>query len=87
MPDKTLTPLTVAIAALGGVCGIVVIAISTTVQVGVLVLAVFSFAGAIARIVMPASAAFRVRRRAVDVTVLLVFAAALGYLGLTTPLT
>lgn len=86
MSDHHVTPATVALAALVGAVGIVGLGLMTTMRTGVLLLALFALAGAVARIVLPATAVFAVRRRAVDVTVLLVLAGVLGYLGLTTPL-
>ncbi|PKQ25604.1 MAG: hypothetical protein CVT64_09295 [Actinobacteria bacterium HGW-Actinobacteria-4] len=86
MPDRYRTSATVAIAVLVGVIIILVIALTTSMRAGVVGLAVFALAGAAARVVVPASAAFAVRRRTVDVSVLLVFGLALAYLGLTTAL-
>ncbi|MEX0913738.1 MAG: DUF3017 domain-containing protein [Demequina sp.] len=86
MNEPHVTPVTVALAALGGAVGIVALGLMTDMRWAVLVLAVYALAGAVARIVVPATAAFAVRRRAVDVSVLLVLGLALGYLGLTTPL-
>jgi hypothetical protein len=86
MNEPHLTPATVALAALGGAVGIVAVGLTTNMRWGVLLLAVYALAGAVARIVVPAAAAFAVRRRAVDVSVLAVLGLALGYLALTTPL-
>jgi hypothetical protein len=86
MPESSFTPISVAIAALAGALGIVAFAISTNVQVGVLLFALFALGGAISRVVLPASAAFAVRRRVVDVSILLVLSGTLTFLGLTTPL-
>ena len=86
MPEPTLAPATVATAALVALVAIIGVGLLTTMQVGVLLMAVFAFAGAVARVVTPAARAFAVRRRAVDVTVLVALAIALGFLGLTTSL-
>lgn len=86
MADNYRTSATVAIAVLVGASAILLLALTTSMRAGVIGLAVFALAGAVARVVMPASAAFAVRRRAVDVSVLLVFGIALAYLGLTTAL-
>ena len=86
MNEPSLTPVTVAVAALVGVLGIIAIGLATDVRVAVLLLAGFALAGAAARIVMPVSRAFAVRRRAVDTVVLVVLGLVLLFLGLTTPL-
>jgi uncharacterized membrane protein len=86
MADPTLTPPRVAIVASVGVVVVVVLGALVNARAAVLALAVFALAGAVARIVTPATRAFAVRRRAVDVTVLAVLGLALGFLGLTTPL-
>ena len=87
MPEPTLTPATVAIAALLGVVGIVALGVATdNMRAAVVLMALFAAGGAVARVVLPVTRAFAVRRRAVDVSVLLVLAAALAFLGLTTPL-
>jgi hypothetical protein len=86
MADPTLTPPRVAIAASVGAVTVVIVGALVNARGAVLVLAAFALAGAIARIVTPATRAFAVRRRAVDVAVLAVLGLALGFLGLTTPL-
>jgi hypothetical protein len=87
MNENYRTSATVAIAVLVGVFAILLVALVTNIRAGVILLALFALAGAVARVVSPASAAFAVRRRAVDVAVLLVLGLALGYLGLTASLT
>lgn len=86
MSEIPLISLRVAVAALLGVLGIVVLTLSTSVRVGVLTLALYAGAGALARIVLPPTAAFAVRSRLMDATVLIVLAGVLVFLGLTTPL-
>lgn len=55
-------------------------------QLATLLLSGFAAAGAAARIVAPKKRAFVVRTKGVDVAILAVLAAALAYLGLSTPL-
>ncbi|WP_062463258.1 hypothetical protein [Demequina soli] len=86
MGDTTRTPLGVAVAVTVAVVAIALSGLVVGVRVAVLGLAVFAAAGAVARVVTPIGRSFSVRRRAIDVTVLAVFALVLGFLGLTTPL-
>ncbi|MDE0572521.1 DUF3017 domain-containing protein [Demequina sp. B12] len=55
-------------------------------QAGTFLLAGAAFLGAALRMTLPAGVAFSVRRRAVDVAIMLGFAATLAFLGLTTSL-
>ncbi|WP_297081684.1 DUF3017 domain-containing protein [uncultured Demequina sp.] len=84
--DTPQTTAAVAIAVVAVVAAIVAFGALVSVQAAVLLLAGLTFLGAAARLALPAARVFAVRRRAVDVVVLLAFAAVLGYLGLTTPL-
>ncbi|WP_084105004.1 hypothetical protein [Demequina sp. NBRC 110056] len=80
------TTLVVAAIALSVVGATVAFGAMVSVQAAVLLLAGIAFLGAAARLALPATRVFAVRRRAVDVGILLSFAVALAYLGLTTPL-
>ena len=84
--DTPQTAVAVATAVAVTVCAVVVLGAVVSVQAAVLVLAGVAFVGAAARLAMRATRVFAVRRRAVDVMVLLSFAVVLAYLGLTTPL-
>lgn len=82
-------PLTTAVVAVGVivlVAGIVAVGALVDVQVAVLALAAVALLGAVARLALPATRVFTVRRRAVDVAIMLAFALALAVLGLTTTL-
>jgi hypothetical protein len=81
-----LTPWRVAVVALATVWVLVLVSLVVSARVAVLALAAFALAGAAARIASPLRRAFVVRRRVVDVIVLLVFGLMLGYLGLTAAL-
>ncbi|WP_062076850.1 DUF3017 domain-containing protein [Demequina globuliformis] len=78
--------------ALTAVVVLVVIALCVAVgalvnaQAGTLLLAGAAFAGVALRMWLPAGRAFSVRRRAVDISLMLAFGVALAFLGLTTPL-
>ncbi|WP_084124333.1 DUF3017 domain-containing protein [Demequina sp. NBRC 110054] len=80
------TPRVVAVSTLAGVVGAVALSLVAGAQVAVLVMAGACFLGAAARIALPVGRSFAVRRRAIDVGILLVFGAALAFLGLTAPL-
>ena len=84
MKETPLATATMALVALIVVGAIVVFGAFIDVKVAVLVLAGIALAGAIARMVAPATRVFSVRRRAVDVAMMLGFAVALAVLGLTT---
>ncbi|WP_084038350.1 DUF3017 domain-containing protein [Demequina sp. NBRC 110053] len=86
MPQTPQTTVVVALVALLVVAGAVVFGAMVSVRAAVLVMAGIAFLGAAARLALPATRVFSVRRRAVDVSMMLVLAAALAYLGLTTPL-
>ncbi len=86
MSESSLTPRRLAYVLVVAVVAIALSGLLIGVGRAVLALAVFAAAGAVARIVTPVDRAFSVRRRAIDVSVLVVLAAALGFLGLTTPL-
>ncbi|WP_062298470.1 hypothetical protein [Demequina maris] len=86
MGERTRTPLGLAVAVTAAVVAIALSGLVVGVDVAVLALAAFAAAGAIARIVTRVGHGFEVRRRAIDVGVLVVLAVALGFLGLTTPL-
>lgn len=84
--DSTRQAVTIATAAMLGAVALVVLGIATTMRVGVLAMAAYLLAGAVARLTLPASRALVVRHRLLDAVVLLAGALALGYLGLTTAL-
>ncbi|WP_062291794.1 hypothetical protein [Demequina phytophila] len=86
MGERTRTPLGLAVGLTAAVVAIALSGLIVGVDVAVLALAAFAAAGAVARIVIPVGRTFEVRRRAIDVGVLVVLAAALLFLGLTTPL-
>ncbi len=84
--ENELTSWRVALVVLAA-CGLLVsLAGLVSAQAAILALAVFALAGAGARAFAPHRKAFVVRRRLVDVSVLLVLGSSLAYLGLTTPL-
>lgn len=83
------TPQTVvrsALIALVIVAVLITVGAMVSVPVATVTLAVVAVVGAVLRIVLPAGVAFSVRRRSIDVVMMLVLAAVLLYLGLTTPL-
>ncbi len=55
-------------------------------RAGTLLLAGASFGAAAVRMSLPPGTAFSVRRRAIDVALMIAFGVALAWLGLTTPL-
>lgn len=81
-----LTTVAAASTALVVVCAVVAYGAFVDVQVAVLVLAGLAVVGAVLRMVVKTGRTFTVRRRAIDVPILLTFAAVLTFLGLTTPL-
>ena len=80
------TSVQVALLTVLAAVGAVLLSLVLGARVGVFVMAVACAAGAVARLVLPAERAFAVRRRAVDVAMMVAFMAALTFLGLTTPL-
>ncbi|WP_062517666.1 hypothetical protein [Demequina gelatinilytica] len=86
MSESSLTPRRLAYLLALAVVAVALSGLLIGVGRAVLALAVFAAAGAVARIITPVERAFAVRRRAIDVGVLVVLAAALAFLGLTTPL-
>ena len=84
--EPIATPLRVSVLAPLGGAAITAFGVFVSAQAAVLIFAAFAIAGAIARRVTPASRAFAVRSRAVDIAVLGVLGIALTLLGLTTPL-
>ncbi|WP_062069813.1 DUF3017 domain-containing protein [Demequina sediminicola] len=80
------TKLLAAVSALLAVSVCVAVGVLASAQVATLLLAAVAFCGAALRLVLPAGVAFTVRRRAVDVTIMVTFGVALAFLGLTTPL-
>jgi len=84
--EPELTSWRVAVAALVATVVIVSLAGFVSARVAILSLAAFALAGAAARAFAPLRRAFVVRRRLVDVSVLLILGVALAYLGFTTPL-
>jgi len=86
MTDSDPTAWRVAAAVLLTAGALVALAGLASARTGILALGVFALAGAAARVFLPGRRPFVVRRRLVDVTVLVVFGGALVYLGLTTPL-
>jgi hypothetical protein len=86
MSQPELTPWRVATGVLATAVFLVALSAIASARTAILALAVFALAGAAARIFAPLRRAFVVRRRFVDVSVLLILGGALAYLGLTTPL-
>ncbi len=86
MSRVPLTRVPAAVAAVAIVCAVVAFGALVSVQVAALILAGITVAAAVLRMVVPAGRTFTVRRRVIDVMMLLTFALALTYLGLTTPL-
>lgn len=86
MNEQHLTTAKVAGSVLGVALLLVAVAVLTSAKVAIIAFGFFALAGAGARTFTPLRRAFVVRRRAVDVGVLLVLGAALLYLGFTTPL-
>ncbi len=86
MKEPELTSWRVAVAVLAATVVLVSLAALVSARVAILSLAVFALAGAAARAFAPLGRAFIVRRRLVDVSVLVVLGGVLAYLGLTTPL-
>ena len=86
MKEPELTSWRVAVAVLAATVVLVSLAGLVSARVAILSLAVFALAGAAARAFAPLGRAFIVRRRLVDVSVLVVLGGVLAYLGLTTPL-
>lgn len=80
------TRATTAAIVLAVVLACVAVGAIVNAETGTLLLAGCAFAGAALRMVLPAGVAFSVRRRAVDVSLMVAFGLALGFLGLTTPL-
>lgn len=80
------TSVQVALLTVLAAVGAVLLSLVLGARVGVLVMAAACAAGAVARLALPAERAFAVRRRAVDVAMMIAFATALTFLGLTTPL-
>lgn len=86
MSEPELTSWRVAVAALAATAVLVSLSEFASARIAILSLAAFALAGAAARLFAPLRRAFVVRRRLVDVSVLVALGAALAYLGLTTPL-
>lgn len=86
MNDHEFPPARAAVWVLVGAIAIVLSAWVVGVVAALVLLAGFALLGAALRVVQPTARAFSVRRRAVDVGVLLVFAGALIFLAATTPL-
>ena len=84
MSETPLTTAAVAVGAIALVGGVVAFGVLVDVQVAVLMLAGVALLAATARLALRATRVFTVRRRAVDVSIMLAFALALGVLGLTT---
>lgn len=81
-----LTTVAAASTALIAVCAVVAFGALVDVQIAVFALAGLALIAAVLRMVVKTGRTFTVRRRAIDVPILLGFAAALTFLGLTTPL-
>lgn len=86
MPRTPLTSGRTAVVALCAAGAIIAVGALVDVRAGVFMLAGLALVGAVARLTLPAGKSFSVRRRYVDVAVLLAFVAALTFLGLSTPL-
>lgn len=81
-----LTTVAAATSALLVVTAIVIYGALVDVQIAVLMLAGLAAIAGVLRMVVKTGQTFTVRRRAIDVPILLGFAAVLTFLGLTTPL-
>ena len=81
-----LTSWRVAVAVLAATAVLVSLAAFASARAAILSLAVFALAGAAARAFTPLGRAFIVRRKIVDVSVLLILGGALIFLGVSTPL-
>ncbi|MFW7413738.1 hypothetical protein [Demequina sp. SO4-18] len=86
MPRTPLASSRTALIALAAAVAVVTVGALIDVRAGVLMLAGLALVGAVTRLTLRAGRSFSVRRRYVDVVVLVAFAVALGFLGLTTPL-
>lgn len=82
--DAPRTTRAVMAIAFGAVALLVVVAVVYSVEVAVVGMAVVAFFAALMRAFAPARWAFGVRRRPVDVVILLILAGSLAVLGLTT---
>lgn len=86
MREIPLTTAAVAVGAIVLVGAIVAFGALVDVQVAVFALAGVALLAAVARLALPATKVFTVRRRAVDVSIMLAFALALAVLGAATTL-
>ncbi|WP_084077198.1 DUF3017 domain-containing protein [Demequina sp. NBRC 110057] len=84
--NTTQASLATAAIALGVVAVCVLVGALVDAQAGTLMLAGSAFGGAAVRTALPAGVSFSVRRRAIDVTLMIGFGIALAVLGLTVPL-
>jgi hypothetical protein len=84
--EPELTSWRVALAVLAATVVLVSLAALVSARAAILSLAVFALAGAAARAFAPLGRAFIVRRKLVDVSVLVILGGVLAFLGLTTPL-
>ncbi len=84
--EPELTSWRVAIAVLAATAVLVSLAGFVSARAAILSLAVFALAGASARAFVPLGRAFVVRRKFVDVSVLVILGGVLAFLGLTTRL-
>ncbi len=80
------TPEAVAVVTLAGMVGAVGVSLWLGAEFAVLLMSIACFVGAAARIALPVGRSFAVRRRAIDVGILVVFGSGLAFLGLTAPL-
>lgn len=81
-----LTTVAAATSALVVVCAIVAYGAVGSVRIAVFMLAGLAVIAAVLRMVVKTGQTFTVRRRAIDVPILVGFAVVLTFLGLTTPL-
>ncbi|WP_062131776.1 DUF3017 domain-containing protein [Demequina aestuarii] len=86
MPRTRLTSSRTALVALGAVTAAVAVGALVDVQAGALALAALALVGAVTRLTLPAGRAFSVRRRYIDVVLLVAFTLVLTFLALSTPL-
>ncbi len=84
--DTPQTSERVAVLTLIGMAAAVGSSLVVGSRIAVLIMAAACAGGALARILLPVESSFAVRRRAVDVTIMVSFAVGLGFLGLTAPL-
>ncbi len=84
--NTTQSSLTTALVAFVAVAACVLVGAFRDAQTGTLMLAGVAYGGAAVRMMLPVGRAFSVRRRAIDVMLMVGFGVALTVLGLAVPL-